>query len=399
MQENISGQSGAIASAPNKITRLLWWLATAEPALLEKTRSDRDRLAITGICVLGTWAFATLAWLYFFESVTGNTPLSVLLGIFMGLLVLGIDRALIKGIRPAKHRKWLALLFRGCLALMIGLFMAQPALVFLFHKEIQVQISLDNEARKAAKRKEQEAAQASEKNYLLSERSRLQSQLDSQYHAVAAARQAFISETDGTGGSRKVGLKDIARVKQEAYQKLDAEYQARQTLSGPAIRRIDSNLAVLDASLQKEQLAFDELLNDGFLTRIEALSHLIAAHPALAFRYYLLVAILLTIELMPVLAKFLLNTPVYEQAIALREASDLADLEAIHQTASAAKVHLIEKSAEMNRQLTERFFEQSYPVREKKTEKYLQAWEEAPSGSFQQVWESVKQDILTSPES
>lgn len=398
MQENTPVQTNAVASAPKAITRFLWWLAAAEADLLENTRSDRGRLAITGICVLGTWAFASLAWFYFFTSVSGNILLSVLLGLFMGLLVLGIDRALIKGIRPSKQKKWLALAFRGCLALMIGLFMAQPALLFLFNKEIHVQISLDNEARIAAKRKEQEATQASEKNYLLAERSRIQSQLDAQYRAVAAARQAFLSETDGTGGSRKVGLKDIARVKQEAYQQLDAEYKAQQARSGPSLQRIDSSLAVLDASLQQEQQAFSQLLNDGFLTRIEALGHLIADHPALAFRYYLLVAILLTIELMPVLAKFLLTTPVYEKAVELREAGELSDIEAAHLRESERKARFNEKSASHNLQLTDRFFDQSYPAREEVIKEHLQAWQDNRSGSFQEAWESVKKDALTSPE-
>ncbi len=56
-------------------------------------------------------------------------------------------------------------------------------------------------------------------------RNQLQLQLSSRYAEVSTARDRFISETDGTGGSRKIGLKDIAQAKERAYQQLDANYK------------------------------------------------------------------------------------------------------------------------------------------------------------------------------
>ena len=90
MQENtsISQRDSYVAT---KWTRFLWWLSTAEPQLLSDCVIDRNRYAIVGMTVLGTWAFATLAWTYFFSTVVSSLFVSALLGIFMGGMILTID--------------------------------------------------------------------------------------------------------------------------------------------------------------------------------------------------------------------------------------------------------------------------------------------------------------------
>ena len=53
-----------------RVTRFLWWLSTAEYQLIKNAQIDRNRYAIIGMTVLGTWVFATLAWTYFFYTST-----------------------------------------------------------------------------------------------------------------------------------------------------------------------------------------------------------------------------------------------------------------------------------------------------------------------------------------
>ena len=115
-------------------TRFLWWLATAERELLAGTAIDGNRYSIVGMTVLATWCFATLAWTYFFSTVTSNSWWAIPLGIFMGFIILTIDRALIKSINRRISNQWLPVFFRILLAGVIGLFMAQPALLYLFKK-------------------------------------------------------------------------------------------------------------------------------------------------------------------------------------------------------------------------------------------------------------------------
>lgn len=344
MQANASGLPMEQTPSISKTTRFLWWLSTAEEELLENAVVDRNRYAITGMTVLGTWLFATLAWTYFFSTVVDNIWASICLGIFMGGIILGIDRALIKGITRSNKLKLVPIGFRVLLAFTIGLFMAQPALLYLFNKEIHVQISLDNEQRKRNKLQSQDSVYYSIKAPLLEQRNQLQQQLLDKDKEVSAARQSFIAETDGTGGSKKIGLKDIAQAKQQAYLRLQADYVQLESGLRPKLNETDSSLKQIDQNILKEQAAFETLLNDGFITRIEALNHLINNNSAVAFRYYLLVAILMLIELMPVIAKTLLPTGTYEEHAKLQEAFEIQQLQKRYQKATDDEEVQSEKS-------------------------------------------------------
>lgn len=154
--------------APGRFAEFLWWLSTAEKELLADAVVDRNRHKIIGMTVLATWAFATLAWTYFFSTVTTSGWLAVPLGFFMGFIILTIDRALIKGINKFSKNKLLPLLFRSLLAVTIGTFMAQPALLYMFNKEIMLQTSLDNEKKKLLKSQELNDLYKNKKTTLLS---------------------------------------------------------------------------------------------------------------------------------------------------------------------------------------------------------------------------------------
>eukprot|EP01136_Pigoraptor_vietnamica_P012172 Opistho-1_new@51815 len=383
---------------PARFTRFLWWLSTAEPEILTDCVIDRNRYTIVGMTVLGTWAFATLAWTYFFSTVVGNWAVAVLLGLFMGAMILTIDRALIKGISRSNKQRFLPLAFRGVLAVVIGLFMAQPALLYLFDKEIHVQISLDNEQRKKDKQSRQDSVYFAERTLLQQKNNSLQQALNIRYAEVSAAREAFIRETDGTGGSKKIGLKDIAQAKQREYEKLDADYRVQEQALRPQIRHNDSLLARINTLIEKEQASFALLLNDGFITRIEALNHLVQNNTSVAFRYYLLVAILLLIELMPVISKTLLPEGSYDTKLRLREELE-KQLTTNNHTRELALKELYNQTAfEQDSNFIKEFFHQSEQERQEKMTAQLKAWKAGENKSFDSLWEEMKREMLTKQE-
>lgn len=399
MQENSVPISQREGYVPTRFTRFLWWLSTAEPEILIDCVVDRNRYAIVGMTVLGTWSFATLAWTYFFSTVVGNWAVAVLLGLFMGAMILTIDRALIKGISRSNKQRFLPLAFRTLLAMVIGLFMAQPALLYLFDKEIHVQISLDNEQRKKEKQSRQDSVYFAERTLLQQKNNSLQQALNSRYAEVSAAREAFIRETDGTGGSKKIGLKDIAQAKQREYEKLDADYRVLEQQLRPQIRNNDSLLALINTSIEKEQSAFALLLNDGFITRIEALNHLVQNNTSVAFRYYLLVAILLLIELMPVISKTLLPEGSYDTKLRLREELEKQLTENNHTRELALKELYNQTAFEQDSRFIKEFFTQSEQERQEKMTAQLKAWKAGENKSFDGLWEDMKREMLTKQES
>jgi hypothetical protein len=398
MEQNAHSLSQRDNYTPSDFTRFLWWLSTAEKELIKDCTVDRNRYAITGMAVLGTWLFATLAWTYFFSTVVNSTLIAILLGIFMGLIILGIDRALIKGITANNKRKAAPILFRLLLALTIGTFMAQPALLYLFDKEIHVQISLDNEQRKMAKQHELDSLYAPEVTQHQNEKNAMQKQLDSKYNEVTTSRNAFIAETDGTGGSGKIGLKEIAHAKQNEYAKLDTAYKQMNIESQPKLSSADSALNAIDQTKQKEMQSFGTLMNDGFLTRIEALQHLTQNNSAAQFRYYLLVIILVLIELMPVIAKSLLPDGTYDEKVRLRELMEKRVIETNIQQEGKLKELYNRLAFEQDSEFIHDFFDEARNERKQKMQDQLKRWKESDDGSFDDMWEKLKRDVLTRQE-
>jgi len=398
MQQSVSMLSQRESYVATKWTKFLWWLSTAEKELLVDCVIDRNRYAIIGMTVLGTWLFASLAWVYFFSTVVTNIVAAIALGIFMGGIILSIDRALIKGINKLNKQKFLPLLLRGLLAITIGTFMAQPALLYLFNKEVHLQISLDNEQKKRDKRNQQDAVYAAQKNELLAKKSSFQNQLDERYKEVSSARQNFIAETDGTGGSKKIGLEAIAKAKKSNYEKLDADYQALSAQVLSQIRNIDSSLSKMESAVTQEQQVFESLLNDGFLTRIEALNNLIKTNNTLLIRYWLLVIILVLIELMPVIAKTLLPSGTYDAKVFARE-----EMEKIMVADNINKEQQLKQlynqlAFEQDSQFIQSFFNEAKHSRNEKIKTNIAEWQSSKDKSFDSMWKEVKDGMLTKQE-
>lgn len=383
---------------PSKFTELLWWLSTAEKELLVDAVVDRNRYRIIGMTVLATWAFATLAWTYFFSTVTDTSWLAIPLGLFMGFIILTIDRALIKGINKFNKNRFLPLLFRGLLAVTIGIFMAQPALLYMFKKEIRLQTSLDNEKKKLFKKQELDSLYKNRKTELLLQKEILQKENASKYNDVATARNNFLSETDGSGGTGKVGIKDIAIAKRDEYQKMDEEYNVLLKTNEPRIKAVENELNNIETAIKKEEAAFTNYFNDGFLTQIEALNNLIKNNSALQYRYYLLMIILLLIELMPVIAKTLLPAGTYDEKVMLREEMEKEMANSNIKKEKELKELFNTLAYQNDTEAITEFFNLTKDDRNEKMKAFSKKWKENNHQTFDGLWEQMKKEILTKQE-
>lgn len=384
---------------PSPFTEFLWWLSTAEKELLNDCVVDRNRYRIIGMTVLATWIFASLAWTCFFTTIiSGQFIIAAVLGLFMGFVILSIDRALIKGITRSSRRKVTPLIFRGLLALTIGTFMAQPVVLYMFDKEIRLQTSLDNELRKKQKQQELETFYRGQQQQLKQQSLAIKKELDDQYAAVSAARNNFLAETDGSGGTGKVGIKDIAIAKRNEYQKLDADYQRMLKDRQPKLDSAEAALKRIDESILAEQEKFSSFFNDGFLTRITALGNMLKNNEALQFRYYLIVFILMLIELMPVIAKTMLPAGSYDEKVALREAMEIEIAQSNTRKEMQLKELYNQMAHEHDEELIKAFFALTREERTDKIRTFSKKWKEEQHNSFDGFWEKIKRDILTKQE-
>lgn len=397
MEKNIA-VSQRETYTPTQFTEFLWWLSTAEKEILVDSVIDRNRYRIIGMTVLATWAFATFTWTYFFSTIVDSLILAVGLGLFMGFIILTIDRALIKGITKFNKQKFAPLLFRGVLALTIGTFMAQPAVLYMFDKEIKLQISLDNEKKKMLKQEELTALYKTPKDALVKQNAELRSRLDLKYDAVSKARNNFLAETDGSGGSGKVGIKDIAMAKRNEYQKLDGEYQTLLKETQPKLDSNDAALKEIDNKIKTGEADFVLYLNNGFLTRVEALTNLLKNNPALQFRYYLIVFILMLIELMPVIAKTILPSGSYDEKVMLREEMEIDIAHSNIRKEQQLKELYNQMAFDNDSEAITAFFSLTRDDRDEKIKSFSKKWKEENHQTFDGLWEKMKKEILTKQE-
>jgi hypothetical protein len=383
---------------PSQLTEFLWWLSTAEREILVDSVVDRNRYRIIGMTVLATWLFATFTWTYFFSTIIDSVVMAIALGIFMGFIILTIDRALIKGITKFNKKKFTPLLFRALLAITIGTFMAQPAVLYMFDKEIKMQTSLDNEKRKMVKRQELDSLYSNRKNELLAQKEKIKTELENKYADVDKARANFLSETDGSGGTGKIGIKDIAIAKRHEYQKLDADYQTLLKAEQLKLTATENELNEIERKIKTEETAFTQYLNNGFLTRVEALSNLLKNNPPLQFRYYLIVFILMLIELMPVIAKTLLPSGSYDEKVMLREEMEIEIAHSNMRKEQQLKEMYNQMAHEYDGEAITAFFRLTKDDRDEKIRSFSKKWKDENHQTFDGLWEKMKEEILTKQE-
>lgn len=397
MEKNIA-VSQRESYTPTQFTQFLWWLSTAEKEILVDSVVDRNRYRIIGMTVLATWAFATFTWTYFFSTIVDSIFMAIGLGLFMGFIILTIDRALIKGITKFNKRKFAPLLFRGILAITIGTFMAQPAVLYMFDKEIKLQTSLDNEKKKMQKQQELETLFKTSKGELTKQTAAIKNELALKYDAVAKARENFLAETDGSGGTGKIGIKDIAIAKRNEYQKLDGEYQYLFKESKSKMDSTEAALKEINNKIRAEETNFVLYLNNGFLTRVEALNNLLKNNGALQFRYYLIVFILMLIELMPVIAKTILPSGSYDEKVRLREELEI-DIANINIKKEHQLKELYNQMAfEYDSEAITAFFALTKDDRDEKIKAFSKKWKAENHQTFDGLWEKMKKEILTKQE-
>lgn len=374
----------------------LWWLATAEPSLISQCRVDRNRYRIIGLTVMCTWLFASLAWSYFFFTVSDSVWVSLLCGAFMGFVILCIDRALIKGLNGRKNMGWASLLVRLALAVTIGLFMAQPAILFLFDKEVRMQASVDNEKRRMVKRQQLDSLYASQKQLLESQKTLVQQQIEKRYAEVGDARSRYLAETDGTGGSGKIGISNIALAKKAELDKLEKDFAKDAPLLQSQVAQADSGLRAIADTIAQREREFGTLLNDGFLTRIEALQNLVGENKALAMRYYLVVALLMMIELMPLISKMMMPSGTYDELVRLTEESEKQMRTAEAQTSLDFSLALLQTHRTENEKMASEMLAAAEPMRKAAGQEMLQAWRDTSDAGFAKWWKRLGRRIFFS---
>ena len=179
---------------------------------------------------------------------------------------------------------------------------------------------------------------------------------------------------------------------------MDTDYRILENQLKPQLASIDSSLSLIESNIKNEQANFEALLNNGFITRIEALNNLVSNNTAVAIRYYLLVAILMLIELMPVIAKILLPNGSYDEKVRLREELETTLTQNNHKRELDLKEQFNQTAFEQDGQFVQQFFEVSASERKEKMKEQISVWKKENDRSLNDTWTDLKRDMMMKQE-
>ncbi|MCP4458473.1 MAG: DUF4407 domain-containing protein [Cytophagales bacterium] len=383
---------------PNQISLILWWFSTSISEIIKDCKSDANRAKIIGLGVLFTFLYATIAWIYFWSISVSNPWLFVPLGLFMGFGILTIDRMLISSIKSGKINI-VPTIFRVLLALALGTFIAQPIVLWMFDEDLQGEIKVLNDEKIEERNQILLGIKASESATLLGQKESLEAGLESKYADVQAARESYSGEIDGTGGSKRFGIKAVAKEKGKILDRLEGEYLELKTSIQPMLDSVTTQLAGIERKYLADFNEFnDNYANSGFLIHVEALQSLLQKDVtgSLKERYYLLLIILILFELVPIISKIFLPTGSYDMKVALMEEMETRTYTSDFERDISTHESYNNGTKKQDLKLLMEFFKKSDGPKSERIDEILKKWSSQNGKNEGDLWQQVKKEVMNS---
>jgi Domain of unknown function (DUF4407) len=392
MSERKAGAAPAGSKPPGG---LLIWLSGADPLILAKAPREARKFTGVGGVVLTTAVMAAVSASFALHvGVRAPLWLSAIIGLGWGLAIMNLDRWLVTAAqrRDRWYQNLTVALPRLCLALIIGTVISTPLVLWIFQKEINTELdvihqqkveanatTLNNDPRFAGLPKLRDeidslqkvvdgttpTASVADDPTVKS----LQTQYDNLQTQYLNAERDAACELDGSCGSHSRGVGPAYQQKLQFANELKAQRDAVGAQLDQAKRDAATRLAGVqgnEVDSAKTRLAADRAQYDqltaqkkaesdtfarnnqedrGLLAQLDALSRFTGENSTLRTAYLALLLFITAIEVLPVLAKFLMNLgppSLYDQILARAETSDIDSAEATLGYERALNAHELE---------------------------------------------------------
>lgn len=269
------------------VKKILLYCSGVNRPVLEQMNSpqEEEKYAAQGTAVLITSSMATLSGGYALSAVFGTGLLAVPFGIFWGGSILMLDRLLLLTMRKKRDNPMGQLLTaapRLVLALFIGFTVAKPLELRVFQSEIQ------------------EAVHASEISTLKRERVTLESKKKSAEaeakEALAAANQLYASVIPAKKASA-------------------ADYQQTAAKKSREVAQLDKQITEKTQALSVREKLNAKDIKMGLLRQIVILENLAKIEPAVRYTGWVLSALFIMLEILPIMTKLMAKFSVYDAAL------------------------------------------------------------------------------------
>jgi hypothetical protein len=264
---------------------------------------EQNKYAGIGATVFFTAVMAFIASAYALYTVFDNTYIAIAFGFVWGLLIFNLDRFIVSTIkkRDSFLDEFIQATPRIILAVIIAIVISKPLEIKIFEKEINTVI-LKEKNEMAIANKNQVS------NYFKNDVQKNQVEIDSIKSTIAkkekevgALYDSYITEAEGTTGTKKMGKGPIYKEKRAAHDAALKQLDSLKTASTKTILEKEEKAKTLQADLDKKVTETQPIIDgfDGLMARINALGKL----PWLPSFFIML--LFLAIETTPVIAKLL----------------------------------------------------------------------------------------------
>ncbi|HRN98167.1 MAG TPA: DUF4407 domain-containing protein [Flavobacterium sp.] len=267
------------------------------------SQGEQTKFAGIGATVFFTALMAAIAGSYALFTVFDNPWIASIFGLVWGLLIFNLDRFIVSTIRKREkfRAEFLQALPRLMLAVLIAIVISKPLEIKIFEKEINT-VLLKEKNRMALENKNQVAGYFQsdlEKNQ--AEMDSLKASLAAREKEVAALYQAYITEAEGTSGTKKMGKGPIYKEKREAHDRAAAQLDSLKKSTGVMLAQKQQRAQSLQENLDKKVADTQPVIDgfDGLMARINALGTL----PLLPSLFIML--LFFAVETAPIFAKLL----------------------------------------------------------------------------------------------
>lgn len=269
----------------------------------ECSNGEQNKYVGIGATVFFTAIMATIAGSYALYTVFDNLYSAIFFGLIWGLLIFNLDRFIVSTIKKtdSKWKEFAQATPRIILTIIIATVISKPLELKLFEKEIN-QVLLTEKNQMTLDNKSQIAQQFTpEIDKINSEIDLLKQEIANKETETNALYQTYISEAEGTTGTKKLGKGPVYKEKRAKH---DASLLALNQLKKENLEKINKKENTIAKLIENQKLAETKsqpiISNfDGLMAKINALGKL----PF--FTSFFIFLLFLAIETSPIIAKLL----------------------------------------------------------------------------------------------
>lgn len=276
----------------------------ADRKLLE-TCSDGENTKFAGIgaTVFFTAVMAFIASAYALFTVFDSVYPAPFFGLVWGLLIFNLDRFIVSTIkkRDSFSAEFLQATPRIMLAIIIAIVISKPLEIKIFEKEINTVLLKEKNAMALNNKKEVANYFKSDLDKNKAQTDSLKSEMIKKEKEVNALYTTYITEAEGTAGTKKLGKGPVFKEKIAKHDLAKAELDVLRKTNLDKIAELEKTAKTLQADLDKKVADTEPIIDgfDGLMARINALNSL----PWLPSFFIML--LFLAIETSPIIAKLL----------------------------------------------------------------------------------------------